>query len=198
MHRGFYMSFGSGIADVGVRGDGPTGSASISGLGSTSSLAIGGSPVPGLAVAFVIRSATRSGSTFVGGPQLTATTTTVVQGQSTQTTSTLEGHASAGLFLLGGQVDWYPVATGGWHVGASLGLGGAGVTDDAANAMAGGSVAASLFGGHQWWLGPSWSLGIAGVIIGAPRLTMTDSNQQDTGYRFMPLSVGIESELLYY
>jgi hypothetical protein len=198
VHDGFYLGIGTGFGQVGAWGDGPSGSASISGFGTSSSIAIGGTPVRGLATAFVIQGATRAGGTFNGGPQVTATTTTVVNGRTMQTTGPLGGHANASLFLLGAQVDWYPVPEGGWHAGGALGLGGAAVTDDAGNTMSGLSVGASLFGGHQWWLGSSWSLGISAIVTGAPSVKMNDSNQNDTGYRMFPLSVGIESLLLYY
>jgi hypothetical protein len=72
------------------------------------------------------------------------------------------------------------------------------VADDAGNRQTGVSVAGSAFGGYQWWLGPGWSLGIAGVLSGVPTQKMTDSNRNDTGYRMMGLSVGVEWLLLNY
>lgn len=196
-HDGFYLAVGSGIGLVGAWGSGPNGSASIAGVGSSSTLAIGGSLAPGLSIAGVIQGGTTNG-TFHGGPVIQATTMHVVNGQAVTTPSTLSGHATGNLFLLGAQVDWYPHADDGWHVGAALGLGGASVTDDAGNTSTGASIAGSLFGGYQWWLGPSWSLGLMGVVTTAPSVKLNDSNSNDTGYRLEPASVTIQTELLYY
>ncbi len=195
VHQGFYFGFGSGIGHVAASGDGPFGSASLSGFGSTSSFAIGGSLARGLALAFVVEGASRSG-TFDGGPQVSATT--VHGGQAGTTMSVITGHSTANSFLLGGEVDWYPHAERGWHLGGALGLGGVSVSDDSGSSMGGLSVAASFFGGHQWWLGSNWSLGILGVVMGSPTIKMSDSNRNDTGYRLMPVSIGVQSLLLYY
>ncbi len=196
-HEGFYLGAGTGAGSVGVFGHGPNGSASIAGFGSTSTFAIGGTITRGLALVGWIEGGTTSG-TFNGGPQVTATTTHVVNGQTVTTTGGLSGHASANTFLLGVALDWYPNPDDGWHAGGALGLGGASVTDDANNTSSGVSAAASLFGGYQWWLGPSWSLGLSVVLTGAPTLKMSDSNQDDTGYRLAPLAVSLQSLLLYY
>jgi hypothetical protein len=183
---------------VATFGDGPFGSASVSGLGSTAHLAIGGTIAPGLALAGVLQGATRSGSTFSGGPSVQVTTTKVVNGQSQTTTSNTSGHASTAAFLLGLQVDWFPRPEDGWHVGASLGLGGVQVTDDASSTIDSVTVAASLFGGYQWWIGPSWSLGLSAVLLGVPKANLQDSQRNDSGYRMSALSGGLEAVLLYY
>jgi hypothetical protein len=196
-HDGFYLAAASGIGLVGVWGSGPNGSASISGFGSSSTFAIGGSLAPGISLAGVIQGGTTNG-TFNGGPTITATTMHVVNGQPTATPSTLSGHATGSIFLLGVQVDWYPRPEDGWHVGAAIGLGGASVTDDAGNSSTGGSIAGSVFGGYQWWIGPAWSLGLLGVVTTAPSVKLDDTNNNDTGYRLMPASVTIQTELLYY
>ena len=198
MHQGFYLGIGSGIGHFALWGDGPYGPASISGLGMRSSIAIGGSPAPGLAIVGVVEGVTRSDSTFNGGTKVSATTTMVQNGQTVTSTGPLTGHSSASMFLFGAGVDWYPAPDGGWHVGAAAGLGGVGVVDDGGNSMAGLSAGASLFGGHQWWLGKAWSLGISGFVTGTSSVKFNDSNQNDLGYRMMPLSAGIESLLLYY
>ncbi|HSY22963.1 MAG TPA: hypothetical protein VK841_12645, partial [Polyangiaceae bacterium] len=151
-HDGFYLAASSGVGLVGVWGSGPNGSASIAGFGSSSAFAIGGSLAPGLVLAGVIQGGTTSG-TFHGGPAIQATTMHVVNGQPQTTSSTLSGHASGSIFLIGAQIDWYPHPEDGWHAGAAIGLGGASVTDDAGNTSTGGSIAGSLFGGYQWWLG---------------------------------------------
>jgi hypothetical protein len=191
VHDGFYFGVGSGFAHIALGGNGPNGSVSISGLGSTSTLAIGGTVARGLAIAGTVEGATRSGSDFKGGPTYTATD---ANGHQTP----LGGHASAAVFLLGAMADWYPAPEGGWHVGGAVGLGGASITDDAANAIAGISIGLSAFGGYQWWLGRSWSLGVSGFVLGTPSVKGRDSGGNDTGYSFAPIAGGIQSLLLYY
>jgi len=104
-HEGFYLGAGTGAGSVGVFGHGPNGSASIAGFGSTSTFAIGGTITRGLALVGWIEGGMTSG-TFNGGPQVTATTTHVVNGQTVTTTGGLSGHASANTFLLGVALDW--------------------------------------------------------------------------------------------
>jgi hypothetical protein len=196
-HQGFYLRLWSGLGFMSFFGDGPLGSASISGLAEpTDGVAVGGSPVRGFAIA-----ATLWGSgvtnTFNGGPfdgAIVASprgTIAAMHGASTK--------ASAGLGGIGVLVDWYPQPAGDWHAGASVGLGVTAVTtlaDDAA--MGGFGFGACVFGGYDWWIGRSWSLGSMLVASGANRISLNDSNRNDTGYRLMPLSIGIAATLLYY
>ncbi|MDP9152553.1 MAG: hypothetical protein M3O36_21720 [Myxococcota bacterium] len=197
VHHGFYLSAANGFGYVGVRGDGPNGSAGLSGVGSTVNLAIGGSLVPGLALAGVFQAGTLTNATFDGGPVVTVTSPGL-GGTRPPANSRLTGHAAASTFLLGVQVDWFPVPQGGWHVGGSLGLGGATVTDDAFESLGGAGVAGSLFGGHQWGLGSDWSLGVSGFLMGGSNVKMLDKDRNDTGYRLTPVSVGVQWALLYY
>jgi hypothetical protein len=196
VHNGFYASASTGFGHVVATGSGPSGSAaSISGLAMNFDSAIGGSPVPGLAIAFVAGGATRIASEFKGGPVVTATSTVGnVQGPP----MALTGNARTSTFLLGLRADWFPVATGPWHVGLDVGLGGVSVTDDAGKTISGVSVAGSIFGGYQGWLGPGWSLGIAGVVSAAPSLNMVDSSNKDTGYSLAPVFLGVEFPIVYY
>jgi hypothetical protein len=193
--NGFYFGAISGFGSLGAWGDGPNGSASISGLSLSSGIAIGGSPVPGFAIAGMIEGSQTTGNTFNGGPVVTATS---MVGNVPTMAMTLKGNARATLGMLGVMVDWFPVASGPWHVGGAVGVGGASLTDDAGKTIGGASVAGSVFGGYQWWLGPSWSLGISAVVMGAPSLKMVDSKGNDTGYGLVPLSAGIQFLLLYY
>jgi hypothetical protein len=197
VHDGFYMAVSAGFAEVSVSGDGPNGSASLSGLGSSTGVALGGTPARGLAIAGVLRWVSKSG-TFSGGPLVTATTTREVNGVMTTSQSTLSGRAQAASFLLGVQADWFPRPEDGWHVGAGLGLGGTTVADDAGGTNSGIGLSGSVFGGYQWWIGPRWSMGLQAVVLGAPRLKLSDSNGADTGYRMTPWSFGIEGTILYY
>jgi hypothetical protein len=196
-HEGFYLAVNGGLAFVSARGNGPLGSASIAGLGSVGDLSIGGTVAPGLVLGGVARDWSTRG-TFKGGPVITATTTTYVNGAPTTNHPTLSGHAQAQNVELGAFLDWYPNPEKGWHVGGSVGLGGIAVTDDAGERSTAGGVAGSVFGGYQWWVGPSWSIGMAGVVSVAGASHLDDSDQNDTGYKLTPFGVGLETEVLYY
>lgn len=192
IHHGFYFGASTGFGTLGIWGNGPSGSASLAGFATGARLAIGGSPIPGLAVAGVAEGASITGVKFTGGPAVMVTVAPHTQPPN------IPGNARASMFLLGALADWFPVPTGGWHVGLALGLGGDTVTDDAGRTMNGASVTGSVFGGYQWWLGSNWSLGISGIVSIAPPLTMRDPDGNDVGYQMMPLSGGVQFLLLYY
>jgi len=196
-HQGFYLSAGGGLAVLSAWGSGPSGSASITGVGSESDVAIGGTVAPGLVIGAVARTWSISG-TFKGGPAISATATYFTNGQPSTSRLTLSGNARATTIELGAFLDWYPNPENGWHLGGSLGLGGMTVIDDAATSSASVGIAVSLYGGYQWWLGPAWSLGLVGVASGGTMSSFEDGNQNDTGYRLMPLGIGLASQLLYY
>ena len=196
-HEGFYLAANTGIGVLATWGSGPLGSASLSGLGSVGELAVGGTISPGLVLGGVAREWS-TGGTFNGGPTITATTTYFANGVPSTTQHTLSGNAHVTSVEIGAFLDWYPNPEKGWHVGASVGLGGTMLTDDAGTKSQSDAVAGSLFGGYQWWLGPGWSLGLLGVVTTAPSLKLDDSNQNDTGYRLTPATVTIQTELLYY
>jgi hypothetical protein len=194
--HGFYLRYVGGYGYFSIWGDGPTGSASISGGALTGSIAVGGTIAKGLAVAGAFRAWSTSG-TFDGGPAISVTTSRSLNGAITTTSHGLTG-ARATSFEIGALVDWYPDPAGGWHAGASIGVGGVDVTDDAGDEMSSTALGGSLFGGYQWWLGPAWSLGVEVVMSGATKGSLTDSNQNDSNYRLMPLAIGIETPFIYY
>jgi hypothetical protein len=196
-HEGFYFGASGGPGYLAARGSGPLGDASISGLGSVGDLSIGGTIAPGLVLGGVAREWLTSG-TFNGGQVTTGTTTTYVNGIATPTPVTLSGHAQVATAELGAFLDWYPNPEKGWHVGGSLSLAAVVLTDDAGTRSTAGGIGGSIFGGHQWWLGPSWSLGLGGVLSVAGASHLDDSNQHDTGYKLTPIGVGLETQLLYY
>jgi hypothetical protein len=172
-----------GIGYMSAWGNGPSGSASVSGGGSSQGLALGGTVAPGLALAGVIRLADTSASSFHGGPA----------GQAPNS------NADAALVQLGVLGDFYPDPEGGWHVGALLGLGGTVVTPRATDAsMNSGGFTGSIFGGYDWWIGKSWSLGLQAVASGVTSATMFDTNHNDTGYRLQALAAGFDGSLLFY
>jgi hypothetical protein len=178
-----------------VFGDGPNGSASVSGNGSTFELAIGGTIAPGIALAGVLGGVTVT-SSFNGGPFRSSTIMTPGASGTVHAT----GDAAASLFEIGILLDWFPNPSKGLHFGGSLGIGGTGVRNQADGSTYGGfGGTASLFGGYDFWIGPSWSSGIGLVAWGAtPREEMKDSSGNDTGYRLTPLSIGLQLSLLYY
>ena len=190
---GFYLRFASGIGDVNVAGTGPKGDASLSGLGSNSLIAIGGSIVRGLVLAGTIQASTVS-YTFNGGPFVGENVTS--NGQSLTASSKADASAS----LLGILVDWYPDPSDGWHVGLSGGLGVTSVKNHADDStMNGTSAAGGVFGGYDWAIGPEWSIGLALVATGALSASMKNSSDQpDTGYRLKSSSLGISGSFLYF
>jgi hypothetical protein len=196
-HQGFYFAADTGLGVMTAFGSGPLGSASLTGPGSVGAFAVGGTVAPGLVLGGVVREWSTSG-TFNGGPNITATTTYVLNGKTTMSTQTLSGNAHAMAVEIAALLDWYPNPENGWHFGGSIGLGAMTLTDDAGTRTTGGGLAGSVFGGYQWWLGPAWSLGISGVVSIANAGHLDDSNQNDTGYKFTPMGFGLQCELLYY
>ncbi|MCL2448972.1 MAG: hypothetical protein FWD17_08505 [Polyangiaceae bacterium] len=195
-HDGFYLSVSNGTGYGDFAGRGPNGDASLRNITESASAAVGGTIARGWVLAGTFRFASLS-ATFHGGPQVTAAETSDVNGTTVTTVSTPSG-ASVSLFELGPLVDWFPNPEDGWHVGASFGLGGLFVTDAAERDLESLAWVGSLFGGYQFWLGPRWSLGIQGMISGVTSAKLTDSRNNDTGYRMGGLTVGLETVLLYY
>jgi hypothetical protein len=201
-HDGLYVRVSSGIGFMSVWGDGPAGSASISGLESVGVLAVGGSPVSGFVVAGTLWGTSIS-NTFNGGPFggkiIIPNPTSGPPPSSPPTPPAASTNAAASLGGVGVLVDWFPNPAGGWHAGASVGLGATQVTTLADNSnMSGLGVGAFAFGGYDGWIGRNWSVGAMLVAAGANQASLTDSNRKDTGYHLMPLSIGIAASVLYY
>ena len=178
-HDGAYLRFGFGFGYASIWGSGPQGNASIAGNGVALTLALGGTPIPGLVFAGVIHGVVGDG-TFAGGPPGAT------------------GTASAGVVQLGLLADWYPVPEGGWHVGGIVGFGGVSVTDSSGADSSSATLGASILGGYDWWIGPQWSLGVMMALSTATSESMRDSNRIDTGYSFVPIGVAIEGSLLWH
>jgi hypothetical protein len=190
---GFYMRIGSGVSDVSLDGSGSKGSASISGLGSNSLIAIGGSIFHGLVLAGTIQGSGIT-SSFDGGP---------FKGESVTSNGpslTASSKADAQMIVLGLLVDWYPNPSDGWHAGLSTGVGLTSIKNDADDStMNGSSAAGSIFGGYDWAIGPEWSLGLALVGAGARSTSLKDaSDHPHSGYRLKTLSLGISASVLYF
>lgn len=111
--------------------------------------------------------------------------------------------ADASLLQLGLLLDWYPNPLGGWHTGASAGLGVISVLnradDDTDNALFGTTFGGSLFGGYDWSIGKAWSLGLALLVSGTRSATLKYAKEgSDSGYRLRSGSVGVQASLLYF
>jgi hypothetical protein len=195
-HDGFYLRVRSGAGYLSAFGDGPSGSASVSGVSNYAGVAVGGATAPGLAVAGFIWGGTTTNQ-FSGGPFAQATVTATTPAGVVQKTASI--NATASLAELGVLADWFPDPTGGWHAGAGAALGLTSVTNQAdGSVFAGAGFAGSLFGGYDFWVGRAWSLGLALEASVATSTSLNNTDNKGTGYRLTPMTLGIETSLLYY
>jgi hypothetical protein len=175
-------------------GNGPSGSAALSGFGASSELTFGGSPVPGFVVGGTLQIAGYS-STFhgnVGG---------FVPPCSPQPPlSPFYGQAVFWRFLMGPAVDWFPDRSKGWHAGASVGLEGNFINRADGSAYSDIALGWRLSGGYDWRprSRSGWGLGLQAVAAGSTSGTLTDSENNPRGYPMTPLSFGLEGSLVYY
>jgi hypothetical protein len=109
-HDGFYFRLMNETQYFAVLGEGPDGSASVKGLGSGGTLALGGTPLPGLVIGGMMNATTLRGN-FKGRPE----------GPETD--------ASVSRVMFGAFADWFPDPYDGWHVGAALGFAAVTLTD---------------------------------------------------------------------
>lgn len=190
---GFYFRLTTGIGYGSFAGDGPNGSASLSGLANRASLTFGGDVAPGFVLAGTFQGSSLT-SDFDGGP-LTGATLSTDDGP-----VKASAKADAASAQLGALVDWYPRPAGGWHVGLSAGLGVASVLTRADDEiMLGTSVAGSLFAGYDWSIARSWSVGLALAASAASSASMKDeSGERELGYDLRSVSFGVEGSLLYF
>jgi hypothetical protein len=159
-HDGFYLRAASGftgysealISDANADA-GRDPEANISGIGTASELALGGTVSRGLVV----------GGGLYGANVLTYTVT-VERGESAPP----ELLRPSQLALLGPFVDWYTDPTRGFHLQGSLGLAlGIGLEPERTQlhfrdpAVGGGLM---LGFGYEWWIGAEWSLGVLGRL----------------------------------
>ncbi|MDP9035331.1 MAG: hypothetical protein M3O50_11030 [Myxococcota bacterium] len=195
LHRGLYLRIDpSGVGYSGLSGSGPRGSASISGLASYAGVSLGGSPVPGLAIAGTIWGASFQGD-FSGGPFEGARLAAPAAG----TSLGVSAKASATFGEIGLLFDYYPDPAGGWHAGATIGIGVAGIMNHADDSSWGGvALLGGAFAGYAWWIGREWSLGISAVGAGASGASLRDSTGKDTGYQVSPVTFGLQTSILYY
>jgi hypothetical protein len=76
----------------------------------------------------------------------------------------LETDHTAFYQVLGMLLDYYPDPTGGWHVTLTLGIGDADI-QNRDNESTGTGVGLALGGGHDFWIGEQWSLGLGARLI---------------------------------
>lgn len=190
---GFYMRFTLGLGFAQSTGTGPHGDARFRGLGAGYGITLGGSIAPGLVLAGTLQGTALSGS-FKGGPFEQQASTTA-DGKPIKLSD--QGEASA--TEVGLLIDWYPRKSLGWHTGVSAGMGMVSVINDADNTTwVGSSLSGGIFGGYDWYLGKSWSMGLALSLRGARSATLKDSDGNDTGYRLSALSTTLDWSVAYF
>jgi hypothetical protein len=175
------------------RGDGAQGSASVSGMSVNSIIAIGGSIMRGVVLAGTLQSSEASGD-FKGGPYTNAVAT--ANGESLALTK----KATAGLSQIGALLDWYPSLDSGAHVAVGAGLGMISLVNQIdESTYFGTSAAGTLLLGYDWSIAHAWALGLALVGTGSTKSTLKHPKTgNDTGYSFVPWSVGISTSVLYF
>jgi hypothetical protein len=193
VRNGFYFRMLVGMGYVGFRGSGPSGSASISGFGSSSTIAIGGSIMRGLTLAGTLQSAEVT-DRFKGSPYANATFT--ANGETIAVTNKAMGTFSE----FGGLLDWYPSVNSGLHSGIGAGLGMVSAINQADDrVLFGTSIAATVLLGYDWSIAPTWALGVALVASGSTRSSLKFATTgNDAGYQLLPLSLGVSTSILYF
>jgi hypothetical protein len=191
--NGFYLRLTSGPGFLSLRGNGPAATASMASSGSMGGFTIGGSIARGLVLAGTVSGATAQG-TFKGGPFRNATI--AVDGSNISASH----KAEASFGEIGLLIDWYPNPAAGWHAGLSGGLGAVVIKNDADDSsLVGVSPAGSIFGGYDWAIARSWSLGLSLTVSGASAASMKQaSGGGDAGYQLTPVSASVQASLLYF
>jgi hypothetical protein len=181
-HNGYYFRYSGGPGYLVLDGSGPAGNAHLGGVAAATTIAIGGTPSPGLVFAGTITSATLENPDFTGYPAGAAQH------------GWIASRATFGLL-----VDWFPDEHRGWHVGGTAGLDVLGLSNNAAGITMGGfGFAAAALGGYDFWIGPEWSLGILGNLGASSRESLKDDHGNDTGYTLGAFWACAEATLLYH
>ncbi|MFO0564727.1 MAG: autotransporter outer membrane beta-barrel domain-containing protein [Polyangiaceae bacterium] len=173
-HDGFYLrlGFGTGYGRAVAESKDDTTTAvkaTYTGWGPAYELLLGGTLAPG----FVL------GGGFVG-QDVAEPDIEVVTGDASVSGSASD---SLGIAVVGVFVDWFPDPKAGAHVGAMLGPGEIGFTDDNSNSSSG--YGASLFGGYDFWVGSQWSLGPeARIVVVAADHDRLGRQYDDTAFSF--------------
>jgi hypothetical protein len=174
------------------KGDGPSGSAKLSGLGGGTTIAIGGSIIRGLVLAGMLQS-TEVTSNFNGGPYADATFS--ANGQ----TLTVTRKALASFTQIGALIDWFPLEGEGLHAGLSGGVIILTVSNHADDSTWHGvGTGGSLFVGYDWPVASTMALGVSLVVSGATSTSLKDKDSNQTGYKIRPFSAGLAGSLLFF
>jgi hypothetical protein len=193
LRDGFYLRVLSGMGYMGVRGDGPSGTASVSGLGSSSIIAIGGSLARGFVLAGTMQMAAVT-SEFKRGPLANSTAT------SGRDTFPATNKAMAAFSSFGAVVDWYPLEAAGLHVGLGAGLGFVSIVNQLDDSVLSGTTGeGTLFAGYDWPIARAWALGLAVVATGSTKTALKwTKSGTDSGYQLAPMSIGVSTSILYF
>lgn len=160
-HDGFYLQLNAGLGYLSTSAEASGLKASYSGVSIPSSLLLGGTVGPVVIGGgfFTDYAPSPSAELEFGGQTVTSTT-------------------DFSLYLIGIGVfaDIYPDAHGGLHFQPFIGWGG---LEASSNGNAGGSdptgLVLAVAGGHDWWVGDEWSIGVMGRIAYAP-LKLNDTS----------------------
>jgi hypothetical protein len=191
--KGFYFRFGTGTSLLRLKGTGPSGSASITGLASGTTVAVGGAIARGLVLSGSIHGLTTSG-TFKGGPFRNAELTV------NDDTLSASPRATAAFAEIAALLDFYPSVEKGWHLGAGVGLASTSINNSADNSTYYATgIGALLQGGYDWHLGKDWCLGINLTASGSTKGDFKETeNQSSTDYSLRTFSLGVQSALVYF
>ncbi len=189
---GFFLRFVQGSGYAKFHGTGPRGSLSGSGLGSHSTIAIGGGLARGLALAGTIQS-TMVEATLDGSPFTNATITTD-GGSAVASSKAKMVHGQ-----LGAMVDWYPSPLGGFHTGLSVGVGMISLSHNADGSSLGGTATSgSVFVGYDFPISRTWEIGLGLIASGVTSAKLKTSSGDDTAYKLNGYSIELGASLLYF
>ncbi len=199
LRDGFYLRIMSGGGFATFRGNGPSGSTSVSGVSSNSIIAIGGSIAPRLVLAATVQATSVNGE-FKGGPFADATIIAIGGNADSTEAKTPTKSATAALSQIGAMVDWYPSSALGAHLGLSVGLGTTAVVNQADDSSYSGmSGAATVLVGYDWPISRAWALGLALVATSSTKTSLNHTKSgHDAGYDLTPFSIGLTTSVLYF
>lgn len=177
-HDGYYQRISFGPQYLAISGTRMGVDASLTGFSYGISLAVGGTPLRGLAIGGMFGLGSIMGKPQGAPPEAT-------------------GNAYLTAGLLAPFVDWYPQERGPWHLGAAIGLGVLSGTDGASNVFAAIAPGGTLFGGYDCWIGPQFSLGM-GLVASGNLPADTREHGPDLGYRLGAFALGFQSSLVWH
>jgi hypothetical protein len=166
-HDGFYLRLSTGFGYQGVSSSAGDSNVSTNGAGFALDIMIGGTPANGV---------------VIGGGILGQTAVSPGQSSEGPAASGLASHpgGGVGLVVIGPFVDVFPNPTGGFHLGAELGIAGIGLKGN--NDTLSGGFGGSMWVGYMGWMSSQWSLG--GLVrgtgagtkrkIGSPEVDVSD------------------------